>query len=209
MFGRSGEEIAALQAAGIAVSVVPGITTASALRRRGSTPRSPIAMRRNRCASSPAIRAGVCCRTPSIGGRWPIPPPPTVFYMGGRTAPQIAGRLLGEGMAPDTPVVIAANVSRKDERRWSGPLAAPGAGHGRHRPRRSGGHRASAGCSHAAKPWRHRAPEMAPARPGGVRARPSHCRGRCGRGWRRRASISLFAHVQGREQAEHPGRAAG
>jgi uroporphyrin-III C-methyltransferase/precorrin-2 dehydrogenase/sirohydrochlorin ferrochelatase len=47
----------------------------------------------------------------------------TVFYMGGRTAPEIANRLLAEGLSPGTPAVALASVSRHDERRWHGVLA--------------------------------------------------------------------------------------
>ncbi|WP_425312639.1 SAM-dependent methyltransferase [Martelella limonii] len=47
----------------------------------------------------------------------------TMFYMGGRTAGDIAARLIAEGLPAETPVLIAANISRPDERHWRGPLA--------------------------------------------------------------------------------------
>ena len=42
--------------------------------------------------------------------------------MGGRTAPAIGERLMQEGLSGETPVVISANVSRHNERRWQGTL---------------------------------------------------------------------------------------
>src|SRR3546814_15015178 len=42
--------------------------------------------------------------------------------MGGRTAPEIAARLLAEGLPAGTPVVALASVSRADEQRWQGSL---------------------------------------------------------------------------------------
>ena len=52
----------------------------------------------------------------------------TMFYMGGRTAGEIGARLIAEGLPPETPVLIAANISRPDERRWHGTLASLGEG---------------------------------------------------------------------------------
>ncbi|MFG1392753.1 siroheme synthase CysG [Xanthobacter agilis] len=122
VFGRAGEEIAALEAAGIPVRVVPGITTASALAAGLNTsPTHRDAAQAVRFVTGHS-RQGVLPNT--IDWRAVADPATTtVFYMGGRTAPEIATRLLGAGMAPTTPVVIAANVSRANERRWSGPLA--------------------------------------------------------------------------------------
>jgi uroporphyrin-III C-methyltransferase/precorrin-2 dehydrogenase/sirohydrochlorin ferrochelatase len=39
-----------------------------------------------------------------------------VVYMGGRTAPLIAERLMAEGLPASTPVVVAENATRRDER---------------------------------------------------------------------------------------------
>ena len=46
-----------------------------------------------------------------------------VFYMGGRTAPAIAERLIAAGLSASTPAVVTSGVSRQDERRWCGQLA--------------------------------------------------------------------------------------
>lgn len=123
VFGRAGEEIAALEQAGISVSVVPGITTASALAAGLNTSLTHRDVAQSVRFVTGHSRKGALPDT--IDWRAVADPAATtVFYMGGRTGPEIAARLLGEGMAPATPVVIAANVSRRDERRWCGPLAA-------------------------------------------------------------------------------------
>lgn len=123
VFGRSGEEIAALEAAGIPVSVVPGITTASALAAGLNTSLTHRDAAQSVRFVTGHSRKGVLPDT--IDWRAVADPATTtVFYMGGRTAPEIARHLLAEGMEAATPVVIAANVSRADERRWAGPLCA-------------------------------------------------------------------------------------
>ena len=123
VFGRSGEEIAALEAAGIPVSVVPGITTASALAAGLNTSLTHRDAAQSVRFVTGHSRKGVL--PDNIDWRAVADPATTtVFYMGGRTASQIARRLMDQGMAPATPVIIAANVSRTDERRWSGPLSA-------------------------------------------------------------------------------------
>ncbi|WP_246072519.1 siroheme synthase CysG [Martelella lutilitoris] len=127
VFGRSGEEIAALKDAGIPVSVIPGITAASALAAGTTT-----SLTHRDCAQSVRFVTGH-----SKKGALPEdidwraiadPTTTTMFYMGGRTAGEIGARLIAEGLPPDTPVLIAANISRPDERRWFGALAMLGEG---------------------------------------------------------------------------------
>ena len=122
IFGRSGEEIAALRGEGIPVSVIPGITAASALAAGTAT-----SLTHRDCAQSVRFVTGH-----SKKGLLPDtldwkaladPATTTMFYMGGRTAGDIAARLIAEGLPAETPVLIAANISRPDERHWRGPLA--------------------------------------------------------------------------------------
>lgn len=121
IFGRSGEEIAYLEKAGISVSVIPGITAASALAAGTNT-----SLTHRDCAQSVRFvtghsRKGVLPET--IDWRAVADPSAsTVFYMGGRTAGAIRARLLEHGMSAHIPVIIASNVSRKDEQRWHGIL---------------------------------------------------------------------------------------
>lgn len=136
IFGRSGEEIEFLERAGIPVSVIPGITAASALAAGTAT-----SLTHRDCAQSVRFVTGH-----SRKGALPEnldwralsdPAATTVFYMGGRTSGEIAAKLIAGGLSPQTPVIVAANVSRPDERRWSGELCQLGqgiAGIGTHDP---------------------------------------------------------------------------
>ena len=122
VFGRSGEEITALRDAGIPVSVIPGITAASALAAGATT-----SLTHRDCAQSVRFVTGHSKKgvlPEDIDWRAIADPTTTtMFYMGGRTAGEISARLIAEGLSPETPVLIAANVSRLDERHWHGTLA--------------------------------------------------------------------------------------
>jgi uroporphyrin-III C-methyltransferase/precorrin-2 dehydrogenase/sirohydrochlorin ferrochelatase len=127
IFGRAGEEIARLEAEGIPVDVVPGITAASAMASRLG-----LSLTHRDHAQSVRFVTGH-----SRDGGLPKdmdwsaladPHTTNVFYMGGRTAPLIAARLMGEGASPATPVVIVSNVSRPTERQWRGTLENVGEG---------------------------------------------------------------------------------
>lgn len=129
VFGRAGEEIAALRAAGIPVSVVAGITAASAMAAEMG-----VSLTHRDTAHSVRLVTGH-----AKSGQLPAdldwhgladPETTLVFYMGGRTASAIGTRLMSEGLAPATPVVIHVAVSRADQelRRTSlAELAAGGA----------------------------------------------------------------------------------
>ncbi len=47
-----------------------------------------------------------------------------VIYMGVKTAPQIAEKLMADGLAPDMPVAVIENAARPEMRVLRGPLAA-------------------------------------------------------------------------------------
>ena len=127
IFGRAGEEIVHLREENIPVDVIPGITAASAMAAR-----TGISLTHRNHAQSVRFITGH-----SRHGGLPddldwrsIADPTTtnVFYMGGRTALLIAGKLIGHGLSPATPVLIASDVSRPTERRWLGTIAEIGAG---------------------------------------------------------------------------------
>ncbi|MFV0295324.1 MAG: siroheme synthase CysG [Hyphomicrobiaceae bacterium] len=121
VFGRAGEEIEALRNKGIPVSVVPGITTASAMasalnvsltnRRQAHSVRFVTGHSRHGGLPDDLDWRGLADKETSL-----------VVYMGARTAPAIAGRLIGHGLSPDTPVAIVAAVTRPNEQRWHGSL---------------------------------------------------------------------------------------
>lgn len=121
IFGRAGEEIARLEAEGIQVTVVPGITSALAMasqlgvslthRDHAQSVRFVTGHGRNGELPSDLDWAGIAdARTT------------TVFYMGGRTAGEISGRLIAGGMRPCTPVVVARSVARDGFCHWTGAL---------------------------------------------------------------------------------------
>ena len=110
LFGRADEELRALEAAGIEVEVVPGITTAVAA---AAATKQPLTKR--------GVARSVAFFTSSTAPDQPDHPalPETdtlVQYMGGREAAATAERLLAEGRRPDLPVVVVENCSRLDER---------------------------------------------------------------------------------------------
>ncbi|MGN7880464.1 siroheme synthase CysG [Ensifer sp. 22460] len=121
IFGRAGEEIARLEQEGIPVDVVPGITAASAMAARlGLSLTHRDHAQAVRFVTGHSRHGGL----PSDMDWRALADPKTttIFYMGGRTAPAIAARLQAEGLSGETPVVISANVSRDNERRWQGAL---------------------------------------------------------------------------------------
>jgi uroporphyrin-III C-methyltransferase/precorrin-2 dehydrogenase/sirohydrochlorin ferrochelatase len=113
VFGRLDEEIEAVEAAGLAWSVIPGITAASAaaaslgqsLTRRG----------RN---SSARLITGHDVRGLAEHDWRALARPGDVaaIYMGKRAARFVQGRLLMHGADPATPVGVVENASRPDER---------------------------------------------------------------------------------------------
>lgn len=122
VFGRAGEEIAELDRHGIPVAIVPGITAASALAasfglsltHRDHAQELRLVTGHSRNGALPDDLAWSALASPRAT---------TIFYMGGRTAAQIAERLLAEGAPATLPVAVAANLSRPDETRDIGTLA--------------------------------------------------------------------------------------
>lgn len=121
IFGRAGEEIAALEAAGIPVHVVPGVTAALA-----AAAELGVSLTHRHAAHSVRFVTGHSRQgaMPSdLDWRGLADPETTLlFYMAGRTAPKIAARLMAEGLPADLPVVALANVSRPNQQRWEGRL---------------------------------------------------------------------------------------
>lgn len=115
IFGRAGEEIEALRAAGIGFDVVPGITAGLAM---AST--LGVSLTHRDRAKSVRFVTGHSKK----GGLpddvdWAAiadPSATTIFYMGARMAGEIAAALVARGMEPATPVAIAADLARPTER---------------------------------------------------------------------------------------------
>lgn len=123
IFGRAGEEIAYLDRESIPVDIVPGITAASAMAARlglslthrdhAQSLRLVTGHSRHGGLPDDVDWARVADRRTT-----------TVFYMGGRTATQIAEKLIEHRLPSTTPVVIMSDISRPTEHRWRGTLAA-------------------------------------------------------------------------------------
>jgi uroporphyrin-III C-methyltransferase / precorrin-2 dehydrogenase / sirohydrochlorin ferrochelatase len=121
IFGRAGEEIEQLREAGIEVDIIPGITSAAAM----ATILGVSLTHRDHAQSLRLVTGhGKTGGLPEqLDWRGLADPSSTlVFYMGARTAPDIARRLIAEHLSPSTPAVVMTAISRPEETRWTGTL---------------------------------------------------------------------------------------
>lgn len=121
IFGRAGEEISALKAAGIPVAVVPGITSA-----QGMAAALNISLTHRDHAQSLTLVTGH-----ARDGKMPETidwskaagkNATTILYMAGRTAGSITSRLITQGLSPETPAVAMTAISRRESETWFGTL---------------------------------------------------------------------------------------
>ena len=105
IFGRAGEEIAALKAAGIEYEVVPGISSAIAAAATVG-----VSLTIRDAASSVLLVTGHHADKPD-----PDLPPTRVVYMPGSDLAPLAEKWLAEGLSPETPCVLVSRVSRPDQ----------------------------------------------------------------------------------------------
>jgi len=110
IFARTGEEIAALETAGICYEVVPGVTAASAASSYAGIP-----LTHRAAASCVAFVTGQQCRdsqgTPLDLAGLANFPGTLVFYMGVTTAPRWSRELILNGKPAETPVAIVRHGS--------------------------------------------------------------------------------------------------
>ena len=115
VFGRLEEEIEKLRAAGIGYEIVPGVTAASAAAAISGIP-----LTRRHTARRVQFITGA-----DVNGELPAdlnwsaladPHAVTVVYMGKRTFPELAARLIAVGMPADTPALLAESVGHADQR---------------------------------------------------------------------------------------------
>ncbi|MEO0379962.1 MAG: uroporphyrinogen-III C-methyltransferase [Pseudomonadota bacterium] len=115
MFGRLEEEIIALQEAGIPFEIIPGVTSASAAAAAAGIP-----LTRRLTARRVQFFTGA-----DISGALPgdvnmaalaDPLATTVVYMGKRTFPDLAERLIAAGLPAETPAMLAEAVSTPAEK---------------------------------------------------------------------------------------------
>ncbi len=119
VFGRGGEEVEAARAAGVPVEVVPGISAAN-----GAAAAAQIALTHRDASSIVSFVAGQCKGLKDqdwagLAGKGRT----LVIYMGVKTAPQIADKLMDDGLSPDMPVAVIENGARPGMRVLRSPLA--------------------------------------------------------------------------------------
>jgi len=121
VFGRGGEELAALRAAGVPATVVPGVTAAFAAAASAGAP-----LTHRGLAQAVTFVTGHAAKgeTPDLDwaalGRGNET---VVVYMGLSTAAVIAARLIEAGRAASTPVLVVESASLAGERRILSTLA--------------------------------------------------------------------------------------
>ncbi len=119
IFGRAGEEMAALRRAGVSFDVVPGITAAFAAAAEAEI---PLTMRDQ--SSSLVFATGHDADGETLPG-WAglaLSGVTVAVYMGRTVAAKVATRLIGAGMESSTPVAVIENASRAERRAYSGRL---------------------------------------------------------------------------------------
>jgi uroporphyrin-III C-methyltransferase len=119
VFGRGGEEAEACRAAGVRVEIVPGVTSAL-----GAAAAAQIALTHREAASVVSFVAGQCKglseqNWAGLAGKGRT----LVIYMGVKTAPMIAEKLMADGLAPDMPAAVIENACRANIRVLRAPLA--------------------------------------------------------------------------------------
>ncbi|WP_396593486.1 siroheme synthase CysG [Brevundimonas sp. R86498] len=119
IFGRGGEELEAVRAAGIAVIVVPGITAALGCAATAGIPLT----HRDESLALTLVTAET--RPGAPGPDWSTLASPNhtlAVYMGVAGAASVQSGLIEAGRAPDTPVAVIENGSRPDQRVLTGRL---------------------------------------------------------------------------------------
>lgn len=122
VFGRGGEEVESLRAAGVAVEVVPGVSSAFAGPLLAGVP-----------VTHRGLAAGVSVLTAAGEGgtttdltRWANPDATLVILMGVARRGAIARDLIAGGLDPGTPVAVIERASTDSQRTVHADLAALG-----------------------------------------------------------------------------------
>ncbi|MGU3574320.1 siroheme synthase CysG [Brucellaceae bacterium C25G] len=119
VYGRAGEEMAALRAANIAFEVVPGITSAFAA---AADMELPLTLRG--VASTLIFTTGHDMNGETLPdwARLAVSGATIAIYMGRSVAGDVATRLIKAGLPADTSVAAIENASRQDKRLFHGTL---------------------------------------------------------------------------------------
>ncbi len=119
IFGRAGEEMAALRAAGISFDVVPGVTAALAAAAETEI---PLTLRDS--SSALVFATGHAADGDTLPG-WAglaLGGATVAVYMGRAVAAGVAARLIEAGLSASTPVAVIENASRTEKRAYAGRL---------------------------------------------------------------------------------------
>ncbi len=120
IFGRGGEELEALAAAGIDFQVVPGITAAAACAAYAGVPLTHRALSQSvRFVTAHCARSLDCLDWRALAADRQT----LAFYMGVKQAGEVARQLMAHGRAPDTPFAIVENGTRPGQRVLTGTIA--------------------------------------------------------------------------------------
>lgn len=110
LFGRADEELHALEAHGIEIEIVPGVTTAFAAAAATQLPLTKRGIARS-------IAFFTSATAPNQPDQLTLPDCDTLIqYMGGREAIVTAQKLLEQGRSPNLPVVVVENCSLENQR---------------------------------------------------------------------------------------------
>ncbi|WP_051631312.1 siroheme synthase CysG [Afifella pfennigii] len=120
VFGRAGEELAALRACGIAHEVVPGVTAGLAA---AAELQLPLTLRGTASSLVFTTGHGMHGETLPDWARLATAGTTLCVYMGRSVAAGLAARLAEAGLAGDTPVAVVENASRAEKRLLVGTLA--------------------------------------------------------------------------------------
>ncbi|MCP4380927.1 MAG: uroporphyrinogen-III C-methyltransferase [Hyphomicrobiales bacterium] len=119
VYGRAGEEMAALRSAGISFDVVPGITAAFAAAAESEI---PLTLRDTSSSLVFATGHDTDGETlPSWAGL-ALGGTTVIVYMGRSVAAKVAARLIEAGLDASTPVAVVENASRADRTAFAGRL---------------------------------------------------------------------------------------
>jgi uroporphyrin-III C-methyltransferase len=115
IFGRLEEELEALREADIGYEIIPGVTAASAAAAQAGIPLTRRTTSRRVQFMTGADISGELPKNLNLAAL-ADPESTTVVYMGRRTFPALAARLIEYGMAPDTPALFGESIGHTDER---------------------------------------------------------------------------------------------
>ena len=121
VFGRGGEELAAVQAAGLACQIVPGVTAACAAAASLALP-----LTQRGLSNALHLLSGHGAESADLDHDWAAlarPGATLVLYMGAKRLSAITARMLAAGVPPTLPALAVESATMAAERRIAGTVA--------------------------------------------------------------------------------------